>query len=62
MITEKNEKILDRLITLAGKGQIIRDALKQLNYELPNPPTIEQLVERIILLRNSLLLPTKKEC
>lgn len=52
VMTPKNERILERLVVLAGNGQIVQDALEQLNRELPAPPSIEQLVERIVALRN----------
>lgn len=52
VMTPKNERILERLVALAGNGQIVQDALAQLNRELPDPPNIEQLVERIVALRN----------
>ena len=52
VMTPKNERILERLVALAGSGQIVQDALEQLNRELPAPPSIEQLVSRIVELRN----------
>ena len=50
-LTRKREALLDQLIELAGDPLIVQRALRELNSELSEPPTIEQLVRRIFELK-----------
>jgi hypothetical protein len=52
-LTRKREALLEQLIELAGDPLIVQRALRELNSELPAPPTVEQLVRRIFELKTA---------
>ena len=51
VMTRKQEELLDQLIGIAGDPLIVQRALRDLNAELSEPPTLEQLVRRIVELK-----------
>ena len=51
-MTRRSEELLDKLIALAGSASLVEVALRQLTSEKSNAPTIEELVARIIHLRD----------
>lgn len=51
-MTRQQGDLLRRLIALAGDPEIVQVALQQLNREAAAPPTLEQLMVRILELRN----------
>ena len=53
VLTCKQETLLDQLIELAGNPLIVQQALRELNGELSEPPTVEQLVRRIFSLKTA---------
>jgi len=54
VLTRERGQLLDRLIDLAGDSEIVRIALVQLNAELAEAPTVEQVIRRIVVLRDAL--------
>ena len=51
ILTRKREALLEQLIELAGNPLIVQQALRELNSELSEPPTVEQIVRRIFQLK-----------
>lgn len=51
VLSGRREDLLEQLVQLAGDPFIVEQALRELNAELSEPPTVEQLVERILQLR-----------
>jgi hypothetical protein len=50
-MTKQNEELLQKLVDLAGSASVVETALRELANEQSDAPTIRQLVERILLLR-----------
>lgn len=51
VLTRKREKLLDQLVDLAGDPLVVQRALRELNSELNSPPSVEQIVRRILKLK-----------
>lgn len=51
VLTRKREELLDRLIEMAGDPLIVQMALRELNSELKSPPSVEQVIRRILELK-----------
>ena len=51
VMTRKREALLDQLIALAGDPQIVEEALRTLNENASRPPTMREIVRRILELR-----------
>lgn len=51
VLTKKRERLLDQLVELAGDPLIVQEALRELNSELATPPNVEQIVRRILELK-----------
>lgn len=49
-MTRKSEALLDRLVRLAGSAELVEQALRDLSGN-PKPPTLEELIRRIIEIR-----------
>lgn len=48
VLTRKKEAVLDRLIQLAGSAALVEKALRDLSAERGTPPTLEDIVRRIL--------------
>lgn len=48
VLTRKKEAVLDRLIQLAGSASLVEQALRDLSAERGAPPTLEDIVRRIL--------------
>lgn len=57
VLSGRREDLLEHLVRLAGDPFLVEQALRELNAELPDPPTVEQVVERILTLRHALSSP-----
>jgi hypothetical protein len=51
VLTKKRERLLDQLVELAGDPLIVQEALRELNSEHATPPNVEQIVRRILELK-----------
>ena len=49
--TKDEQRVLRRLVDFAGDPAIVEDALEALRVELATPPTLEQLLSKILELR-----------
>ena len=56
VLTREQERLLRRLIDLAGDPVIVQDALKQLAHE-EEEPSLEKLVQRILELKKKAPVP-----
>lgn len=50
-MTKNGERLLAKLVHLAGSAALVEDTLRDLNESLPEPPTVEQLVVEILTRR-----------
>ncbi|MEP7347672.1 MAG: hypothetical protein ABI877_20550 [Gemmatimonadaceae bacterium] len=50
-MTRKQESLLEQLIKLAGDATLVQQALQELNSEREDPPTVREVVRRILELR-----------
>jgi hypothetical protein len=48
VMTKKSEALLDQLLAVAGDPAIVEEALKGLNQEAPDPPTLREIIRRIL--------------
>lgn len=48
VLTRKQERLLEQLIALAGSGEAVQRAIRSLNDEHRTPPTLEEIVVRIL--------------
>lgn len=53
VMTREQEALLEKLIQLAGDASIVERALIDLNRELEHPPTVREVIRRILELRHS---------
>ena len=51
VMTRSNSKLLDQLIGLAGNAELVHQALLELNQQAEEPPTLEQIIRRILELK-----------
>ena len=51
VMTRSNSKLLDQLIGLAGNAEIVHQALLELNQQSDQPPTLEEVIRRILELK-----------
>lgn len=51
IMTRGEEQMLQRLVAFAGDPVILEDALAQLRDELTAPPTLDELLRKIVKLR-----------
>lgn len=58
VLSGRREDLLEHLVRLAGDPFLVERALRELNAELPDPPTVEQVVERILTLRRAASSPS----
>jgi hypothetical protein len=54
VLTRKREALLDQLIGLAGDPTLVERAIRELNEESGSPPTMPQIVRRILVLKQEL--------
>lgn len=47
-MTKKSEALLDQLVAVAGDPEIVEEALKALNQETAEPPTLREIIRRIL--------------
>jgi hypothetical protein len=50
-MTRSDSKLLDQLIGLAGNAEIVHQALVELNQRSDRPPTLEEIIRRILELK-----------
>lgn len=53
VMTKKREALLAQLIGVAGDATLVEEVLRTLNEESSKPPTMRELVRRILELRAS---------
>jgi hypothetical protein len=52
VMSRNQEDLLRRLVAFAGDAVIVQKALHQLNEELESPPTLDQVLVKILQLKN----------
>jgi hypothetical protein len=52
VMTKKREALLDQLIAVAGDPILVEQALRSLNEESATPPTMREIIRRILELRH----------
>lgn len=53
IISRDQERVVRRLVEFAGDPSIVEDALSELRDELATPPTLEQLLTKILEIREA---------
>lgn len=53
IMTRGEEQMLQRLVAFAGDPVILEDALVELRDELPTPPTLDELLRKIVKIREA---------
>lgn len=53
IVSRDQERVVRRLVEFAGDPSIVQDALDELREELPTPPTLEQLLRKILQIREA---------
>lgn len=51
VMTREREALLDQLVAIAGDPLLVEEVLRTLNAESAKPPTMRELVRRILKLR-----------
>ena len=50
-MSKESEALLKKLVQLAGSPVIVEESLRELSQELPQAPTLEELITRILTKR-----------